>query len=162
MPVSNTRKARRNSNLPADRHGFLIYFHRVPKKYRAFLKSSAYRALAYKKRLKRAEINIVLVSKAEIRELNKKFRGVGRFTDVISFRYGTDPLEGDIYISKDMSRKQAERVKHAWKYELAYLIIHGILHLFGFRDYTSKEIKKMFTVQDKIFEEIEKVVCRGS
>jgi probable rRNA maturation factor len=144
MPVSNTRKAGRSRKIK-------VYFHRIPKKHKAFLTRSAQRALAFKKSLAAAEINIVLLSPLEIRKLNKKFRGVDRFTDVISFRYNTDPLEGDIYISRGASQKQAEQVGHEWKLELAYLVIHGILHLFGFRDYTQKDRKKMFALQDKIF-----------
>jgi probable rRNA maturation factor len=96
-------------------------------------------------------LNFVLISDAEIRTLNKKYRNVDRVTDVISFRLSQKPLCGDIYIARGRSKKQAAEMKHSWKSELCYLALHGALHLFDYTDYTPSDKKKMFAVQDKLF-----------
>ncbi|MFH1368112.1 MAG: rRNA maturation RNase YbeY [Elusimicrobiota bacterium] len=100
-------------------------------------------------------INLILLDDAKIKKLNSRFRNVRRKTDVISFRYSTAPLEGDIFLSRGVSKRQAAGQKHSWADELAYLAIHGILHLFGYTDYTPTARKRMFAVQDKIFGQIQ-------
>ena len=102
--------------------------------------------------MRSSEINIVLVSDKEIKKLNRKFRNVNRITDVISFKFGSKPLTGDIYIAAKRSKWQALDAGHGWDRELAYLVIHGILHLLGYTDYTPKERRRMFKKQDKIFQ----------
>jgi probable rRNA maturation factor len=58
---------------------------------------------------------------------------------------------GDIYISRKRSQRQAGKYSNTWQRELAYLIIHGILHLCGYTDYDDLSKAKMFAKQDKIF-----------
>jgi probable rRNA maturation factor len=106
-------------------------------------------------KLLRIEINFILIPDAEIRALNKKYRNVDRVTDVISFRLSKNPLSGDIYIARGRSKKQAAEMKHSWKLELCYLVLHGALHLFDYTDYTPRERKKMFAVQDKLFKQVQ-------
>ena len=62
------------------------------------------------------------------------------------------PLTGDIYIAAGRSKRQAKEAGHAWDRELAYLVIHGILHLLGYTDYTTRERRRMFQKQDKVFQ----------
>ena len=107
-----------------------------------------------KEKIRSFEINVVLVSDKEIKKLNKKFRDVGRITDVISFKFGSKPVMGDIYIARNRSQKQAKKVKNSWQEELSYLVIHGILHLLDYTDYTKANRLRMFAKQDKIFNEI--------
>lgn len=102
---------------------------------------------------RRGEVNLILLDDSKIKSLNRRFRRVNRKTDVISFRYGTSPLEGDIFLSKGVSKKQAAGQGHSWAAELQYLAIHGVLHLFGHTDYTPGPKKKMFRIQDRIFKE---------
>jgi probable rRNA maturation factor len=102
-------------------------------------------------------INLILISDEEIKKLNAKFRKVRRITDVISFLFeppNSSPktISGDIYIAKERSQKQARRFGHTWDKELAYLTIHGILHLCGYSDYERAAKKEMFGRQDKIFQ----------
>jgi probable rRNA maturation factor len=110
-------------------------------------------ALALRPRARIGEINVILLADAKIKILNRRFRRVNRKTDVISFRYSQSPLEGDIFLSKGVSKKQAKLEGHPWADELAYLTIHGILHLFGYTDYTPCNRKKMFKIQDVIASE---------
>ena len=64
---------------------------------------------------------------------------------------GMTKVTGDIYIASKRSRLQAKDAGHGWDKELAYLVIHGILHLLGYTDYTPVARRRMFQKQDKIF-----------
>ena len=93
------------------------------------------------------EIGIVLAGDPELRELNRRYRGIDRATDVLSFGYeahrgGTaeglsrDPrasrhVYGDIVISLDRMEEQARRYRVSRGKELARLAVHGVLHLAG-------------------------------
>jgi probable rRNA maturation factor len=97
------------------------------------------------------QINFIMVSDKEIKRLNTKYRGVRRITDVISFLIVPDFFIGDVYISKVRTQKQAKKYGNTWAQELAYIVIHGVLHLCGYTDYDDANKRKMFTKQDKIF-----------
>jgi probable rRNA maturation factor len=140
MPASNTSR-----RIPRKKSNIRLF--NFPENTRAAVRRAARLALGHRA----GEVNIILLDDKKIRALNKKFRRVDRRTDVISFRYGTRPLEGDIFLSKGVSRRQASEQGHRWEEELSYLAIHGILHLFGHTDYTPGNKKKMFKAQDAIF-----------
>jgi len=75
------------------------------------------------------EVEILITGNRRIRELNRRFRGKDKSTDVLSFpRSGG----GDIAISAEMAATNAERYGHAVADELKVLILHGILHLAGY------------------------------
>lgn len=105
-------------------------------------------------RLIPGEINLILLDDDKMRKVNRQFRKADRKTDVLTFRYSSTPLEGDIFLSKGVSKRQAKEQGHPWADELAYLAIHGILHLFGYTDYSQTAKKKMFAIQDKIFAQL--------
>ena len=112
------------------------------------------RALAVRPRYVRGEINLILVDNRKIREINRRYRKVRRVTDIISFNLGgREPHEitGDIYIARERSRRQAAEQGHSWQKELTYLAIHGVLHVFGYTDYTPGDRAKMFSVQDRLW-----------
>ena len=121
----------------------------------SIVRKAALAALNFERK-NRAAINLILISDEQIKKLNTKFRKVRRITDVISFLYEEMPnakgIVGDIYIAKERSKKQALSFKHSWDEELAYLTIHGILHLCGQTDYEAAAKKTMFERQDKIFQ----------
>lgn len=90
-----------------------------------------------------AEVSIAFCDDSAIHQMNLEFRGVDRPTDVLSFALneGAEPevvggpdaeLFGDIIISVDTLGKQAEEYGHSMERELAYLTIHGFLHLLGY------------------------------
>ena len=84
-----------------------------------------------------------------------------RPTDVISFALEDDDtfistdvrVLGDIYISIDKAKEQAESYGHSLKRELSFLTIHGILHLLGYDHMTNEEEKEMFNLQEMILNE---------
>ncbi|MBN1621382.1 MAG: rRNA maturation RNase YbeY [Endomicrobiales bacterium] len=132
----------------------LIRFYNLPGNFKPILTKAVKKTLKLKRNIRRSEINIILISDKAIKKLNNKFRKVNRITDVISFCYSSKPLVGEIYIAKERSKLQAKEQKHTWKKELIYLVIHGILHLLGFTDYTKNNSKKMFSKQNFVFKNL--------
>ncbi len=88
------------------------------------------------------EVGVTLVSDQRIRLLNRRYRGVDRVTDVLSFAQregdeladppGGEGLLGDVVISVATARHQARMFGHAVERELAFLAVHGTLHLLGY------------------------------
>jgi probable rRNA maturation factor len=80
------------------------------------------------------ELGIVLTGDAPVRELNRRWRGLDRATDVLSFGYDRTPgrfVNGDLIVSMDRVAEQARRYRVTRGRELARLVIHGALHLAG-------------------------------
>lgn len=146
MRASNTRNRKTTKNAKVDLR--IAYF---PSYARPLLRRAVLRTLAAEKDRLLSGISLILVSDGNIRRMNRAYRRVDRVTDVISFRVGTC---GDIYISSGRSKKQARQVGHSWKRELAYLTVHGVLHVLGYSDYTPRNRARMFKVQDKIFHDL--------
>ena len=80
------------------------------------------------------EIELIITSDDEIRELNREYRSIDKDTDVLSFPYEDMPMSplGSIVISSDHIQSKAKEFGHKNADELALLFIHGLLHLVGF------------------------------
>jgi rRNA maturation RNase YbeY len=78
-------------------------------------------------------------------ELNNNALKHNYYTDIITFElnYKNENIEGDIYISIDRVKENAKILKESFTNELHRVIIHGVLHLCGYKDKSSKESKKM-------------------
>ena len=98
------------------------------------------------------EISILLTDNEEIQELNRQYRGKNKPTDVLSFpTEGFDHLPlGDIAISIPYAQMQANERNIRLEEELAFLAIHGALHLLGFDDETEKEYQEMIERMNEI------------
>lgn len=102
------------------------------------------------------EFNIIFVSKDEIQRINREFRKIDKVTDVISFALCDDEdiiqtnELGDIFICLDRAFEQASEYGHSITREVAFLAVHGYLHLCGFDHMTEEEEKVMFQKQDDI------------
>jgi probable rRNA maturation factor len=90
------------------------------------------------------EISIAIVCDARMENLNRKYRGKNKTTDVLAFDYG------EIFICLSQAKRQAKRLKHSLKKELAILLIHGILHLAGYNDKTKRGYNKMVKAQEEL------------
>lgn len=124
-----------------------------------------YKVLRYaseKEKLNQVEFNVILVDNSYIHELNKNYRGIDRETDVITFALedekevinGSDNrVLGDIYISLDKAKSQAEEYQHSFKRELLFLAVHGFYHLLGYDHMTEEEEKVMFARQEEVLSE---------
>lgn len=119
-----------------------------------FLKRIAEKASKLVK-LKIPELSIVLICDRRMKGLNKKFRKQNRITDVLAFDYGL-PFggQGEIIICLPQTRRQAKQLKHSLKEELSILLIHGILHLAGYKDETKKDFNKTLNRQKEIWRKI--------
>ena len=104
------------------------------------------------------EFSVIIIDNKKIHEINKEYRGIDRPTDVISFALEDNeeitfdhyrPL-GDIYISIDKVKEQAEAYGHSEKRELAFLTVHGFLHLLGYDHMEPEDEKIMFAKQEEI------------
>lgn len=83
------------------------------------------------------EVSVILARDAEVRSLNRRYRGKDRATDVLAFPDGlvgpeAPPRIGDIVISVPAARRNAERAGHSVRREIRELLIHGFLHLMGY------------------------------
>lgn len=124
-----------------------------------------------------AEVNLTLVDNEEIHTINREYRNIDRPTDVLSFpmlsyeaagdfskleddyddNFNPDTGEillGDIVISVDKVAEQAESYGHSQKREYAFLIVHSMLHLFGYDHMTPEEAADMEAKQRQILDEI--------
>src|SRR5580704_14959920 len=97
------------------------------------------------------ELSLDLTGHKRIQELNRRFRGVDRTTDVISFRNAPPPaLEGDLAINVRQAEIQAKKIGHSLSRELRLLWIHGLLHLLGYTDYEPVPRRRMFKRQNAL------------
>ena len=104
------------------------------------------------------EVSIMLVNDAEMQAINHEYRQKDSTTDVLSFpQYEAHELKqltyamlGDIIISIDKTRAQAHEYGHTIERELAFLTVHGTLHLLGYDHQSPEDEKTMFTLQGEI------------
>lgn len=106
-------------------------------------------------------VALLVTDDAGIRSLNRDFRAVDAPTDVLSFpsREGEEGAAagdflGDIAISLERAKAQAEEYGHSLKRELSFLAVHGALHLLGYDHMDDAEREKMFTLQEKILDKM--------
>jgi len=84
-----------------------------------------------------AAVNVLITNSRELRSLNRRFRGIDKPTDVLSFPspaangHGAKLPAGDIAISADIARQNAVELGHSLVEEVKILVLHGILHLAG-------------------------------
>jgi len=111
-----------------------------------------------------AEVSVTMVTNETIKSLNEQYRHKNEATDVLSFEMD-NPMRstentaampimlGDIVISYDKVIEQAERYNHSFERELAFLVLHGFLHLLGYTHDDKEEETVMFQKQETILED---------
>lgn len=105
-------------------------------------------ATSYGKRV--GEIAYIFVDDEKILEVNRQYLGHDYYTDIITFDYCEgDVISGDLFISLDTVRTNAEQVGATYEEELHRVIIHGILHLCGINDKGPGEREIMEAAEDK-------------
>ncbi|MDI7740801.1 rRNA maturation RNase YbeY [Lysinibacillus fusiformis] len=110
-----------------------------------------------------SEVSITFVTNEKIHEINREYRDKDQPTDVISFALeemgegeveivgeGIPRILGDIIISTDRTKEQADDFGHSFERELGFLAVHGFLHLLGYDHMTEEDEKVMFGKQDEI------------
>ena len=125
-----------------------------------------------------AEISLTLTDNESIREINREYRKIDAPTDVLSFPMLTfsqagdfsgledwdkesfnpdtgEALLGDIVISVEKVKEQAEAYGHSEKREFAFLIVHSVLHLLGYDHMVPKDAAFMENKQEDILKELD-------
>lgn len=114
-------------------------------------------------------MTITFTTPEEIRKINKKYRKIDRATDVLSFpMFEKEELDekiknkdflyedvlGDIIISINKVREQAEEYGHSFERELSYMLVHGFYHLMGYDHIEEEDKKIMRPKEEKILNEL--------
>ncbi|MBN1112823.1 MAG: rRNA maturation RNase YbeY [Bacteroidales bacterium] len=95
------------------------------------------------------EITYIFCSDPYILEINKEHLQHDYFTDIITFDYCFDDIiNGDMFISIDTVKDNAERFNQSFEQELCRVVIHGILHLIGYNDSNDEEQRIMSLKED--------------
>ncbi|HHT45857.1 MAG TPA: rRNA maturation RNase YbeY [Firmicutes bacterium] len=96
------------------------------------------------------EVSVILVDNSYIQDLNLTYRGLDAPTDVLSFNlqddvtdFEADSILGDVVVSLEKAAEQAAAYRHSLKREVAFLTLHGILHLLGYDHETPEEEREM-------------------
>lgn len=143
----------------------------VDQKLEDFVQKVVSGVLEYEENREDYEVSISFVNDEEIQDLNNEYRGINNPTDVLSFpmmefeeedenidageefEYIEEELPlGDIVISMDRAKAQAEEYGHSFERELSFLLVHGMLHLLGYDHEEEKDEKVMMKIQEEILE----------
>ena len=134
----------------------------------AFVVQVVEKVLAYEQCEEAFEVSISFVNNQEMRKLNKEYRNIDKETDVLSFplvefieeelntededaEYIEEEIAlGDIVISMEKAVEQSEEYGHSFKRELAFLLVHGMLHLLGYDHDEEASEGEMFDKQEEI------------
>ncbi len=100
------------------------------------------------------ELGLWICRDEEIAELHERYQGIPGPTDVLSFP-GDPPYLGDIAVSADTAAAQAREVGHSANREIAYLALHGLLHLLGYDDLDEASRARMLARQDELLQAFE-------
>lgn len=97
-----------------------------------------------------APLSVVYVDPEDIRDLNKRYRGIDRVTDVLSFSYNDERgnlEEGEIIICPIQAHQQRHRFKTTVNQEFARLFFHGLLHIYGYDHVTTSQRRIMRSLE---------------
>lgn len=138
-----------SKNLPR------VFVFNLNKKFR--LDSSSLKKLAQRileKEKTKADINLIFVNDSYMKILNHKFRGKNKTTDVLSFPLGSDSTDyhdflGEVYVSVEQAKRQAQEFQVRFSDELKRLVAHGVLHLLGYDHQNKKDALKMRKKEEK-------------
>ena len=114
------------------------------------------------------EMSINFIDEKRSNEINKKYRGKNRPTDVISFAIedGADQIDfsvfndpefiediGDLFMCPSVIMRHSKEYSTGWDREFGYTLVHGFLHLNGYDHIEPDEAKTMFKIQGKVLED---------
>lgn len=96
------------------------------------------------------ELAITFLDGRRMRQLNRRFLGQDRSTDVLSFRYPGEPIVGEIFIAPAEARAYALRHRLPYDQELSRYIVHGLLHWLGHDDRTPAQQRTMRAKENEL------------
>jgi probable rRNA maturation factor len=108
--------------------------------------------------MKSVEVGINIVGPRAMQALNRTHRHIDKPTDVLSFPLHTKPIAGytaiglgDLIICPDVVQKKANELGHTLRYQMAWTVVHGVLHLLGYdHERSEKEARAMEAQEHKI------------
>ncbi len=104
-----------------------------------------------------SSLSFIFCSDDYLLEINKKFLQHNYFTDIITFPYSDEnSISGDIFISIDRVKENAIDLNIAFEKELHRVIIHGVLHLLGYKDHSKKQKNSMRAKENSCLDLLEK------
>ena len=113
-----------------------------------------------KKKRTVGQLNFVFCSDSFLLSMNKQYLQHDTYTDIITFDYSSEdkglPVSGDIYISIERVKENAVKFSKAFENELHRVIIHGTLHLLGYKDKTKAAKEEMTKQEDLCLKALEK------
>jgi probable rRNA maturation factor len=98
------------------------------------------------------ELNFRIVNSAEGRRLNHDFRGKDYATNVLTFPYGTVPMEADIVLCAQVVSREAREQGKTLDAHYAHLVVHGVLHAHGYDHEKPREASRMEALEVRILE----------
>jgi probable rRNA maturation factor len=105
-----------------------------------------------KKKRPPGDINFIFCSDEHLLGINKQYLNHDTYTDIVTFDYSSEaqqqPVSGDIFISIDRVKENAEKFSKSFEDELHRVIIHGVLHLLGYKDKTKSAKEEMTKEED--------------
>ncbi len=96
-------------------------------------------------------LNFIFCPDDYLLEINRKYLKHDYYTDIITFPYRQhpEPLEADIYISIDRVKENATNLGVSFQDELLRVIIHGVLHLLGYKDKSPEDLARMREMEEQ-------------
>ena len=99
---------------------------------------------------KTGHLNFIFVSEEIIFDINKQYLNHHHYTDIITFNHSEgNTVSGEMYISVDTVRANAKTYQVDFRNELLRVMVHGALHLCGYKDQTASERREMRTKEDQ-------------
>ena len=122
----------------------------LPKRFKRRLTSQWIKDVIGKYEKKVGDIAYIFCNDEKIIEINRQYLRHDYFTDIITFDY-TDGnmISGDVFISLETVKTNAAQYKTTYEEELRRVVIHGVLHLCGYKDKTRKDKKNMREKEDE-------------
>ena len=98
---------------------------------------------------KLGNLNYIFCSDSYLYQMNVQHLQHDTLTDVITFQYSEEAVEGDIFISVERTSENAKTYKVSDLYELQRVMVHGLLHLMGYGDKSPADKVEMTAMEDK-------------